>query len=467
MKLSRRNWMTLLPCMFGALDAQSFLPFFPNVGFRADMGPTRSECGIGALMPWADALWAITYNSHKKATGTGLGLYRIDEKLQPERLHVHNGTHANRLIHHESDLCLLGPYIIDQKGTCLFLPDFEEHRLTAVMRHLKDPAGKVYYLTMEGLFFEMDLTDRNPVLLFDLVKEMKLTSRPHFKGGCTAQGRVVVANNGFYAFGEEQAGLFEWDGGKSWNRISGKPHMDVAARQDMGNVLFASGWDESSVLFWALVKGQWQRYRLPKATHAMSHAWQTEWMRIREVETEHYLMDIQGMFYELQPIAFQDRIWGLKPICQHLRIIPDYCAFRGLLALGGNQTTPNGDNNPVVGQPQSGLWFGKTDDLWSWGKPQGWGGPWRREAVKKDIPSDPFLFTGFRQQVLHLTSDRAGVFEIQVDFLGDGSWNSYQKIKLPTAGYVPVTFPAGFSAHWVRLLPEQDCTATAEFMFTA
>ncbi len=107
----------------------------------------------------------------------------------------------------------------------------------------------------------------------------------------------------------------------------------------------------------------------------MSHAWQTEWMRIREVETEHYLRDIQGMFYELQPVAFENRIWGVKPVCQHLRIIPDYCAFRGLLALGGNQTSPNNDNNAVAGQPQAGLRFGKTDDLWAWGKPAGWGGP--------------------------------------------------------------------------------------------
>jgi hypothetical protein len=53
----------------------------------------------------------------------------------------------------------------------------------------------------------------------------------------------------------------------------------------------------------------------------------------------------------------------VKPVCQHLRIIPDYCAFRGLLALGGNQTSPNNDNNAVVGQPQSGIWFGKTDHV--------------------------------------------------------------------------------------------------------
>src|SRR5271167_2629643 len=98
MSMSRR---ALLSAIAGSACAagQSFLPGIPNVGFKADNVPTRTECGIGALMPWADGLYAITYNSHKKATGTGLGLYRMDTTLKPELLHLHNGTHANRLIH--------------------------------------------------------------------------------------------------------------------------------------------------------------------------------------------------------------------------------------------------------------------------------------------------------------------------------------------------------------------------------
>jgi hypothetical protein len=61
-------------------------------------------------------------------------------------------------------------------------------------------------------------------------------------------------------------------------------------------------------------------------------------MRIRKVGTEHFMMDIQGMFYELQPLALENHIWGVKPICQHLRTISDYCSFRGLLAIGGNES---------------------------------------------------------------------------------------------------------------------------------
>jgi len=149
-----------------------------TIGFKADTVPERTECGIGALMPWADALWAVTYNSHMKGTGYGLGLHRIDEALKSERVHIHDGTHANRLIHRESNQCFIGPYAIDAKGNWKHIPEFDNHRLTSTMRHLTDPANRVYYQTMEGLFIEMDVRDCKPRVLFDLVKDMKLAKRP-------------------------------------------------------------------------------------------------------------------------------------------------------------------------------------------------------------------------------------------------------------------------------------------------
>ena len=180
--------------------------------------------------------------------------------------------------------------------------------------------------------------------------------------------------------------------------------------------------------------------------------------------SEHYLMDIHGLMYELQPIAFEGRIWGVKPVCQHLRIIPDFCSFRGRFAVGGNETTPNADNNAYQGQPQSGVWFGKTDDLWQWGRPAGWGGPWRKAAVKAGAPSEPFLMTGFTHKMVHLKSDKPTVMTIEIDFLGDGSWERYERI--PVNGYARHVFPAGFSAHWVRVTSSASCTASVEFMYT-
>lgn len=141
----------------------------------------------------------------------------------------------------------------------------------------------------------------------------------------------MVANNGVYEFGENEAGLFEFDG-KSWRKLSGKPHMDVAARENLGGVLFATGWEEASVV---------------------------------------------------------NRIWGVKPVCQHLRVIPDDCAFRGLFVAGGSRAMPDQDVNALGGQPQSGLRLGKTEALSSWDPPQGWGGLRRNTPVQRMNPPIP------------------------------------------------------------------------------
>ena len=75
------------------------------------------------------------------------------------------------------------------------------------------------------------------------------------------------------------------------------------------------------------------------------------------------MADIHGQFYELSPLGWAGSTWGLRPVSQHLRVIPDYTSFRGMLVLGGNEVSPIFDNNWVTGQAQSGLYFGKTDDL--------------------------------------------------------------------------------------------------------
>ena len=165
--------------------------------------------------------------------------------------------------------------------------------------------------------------------------------------------------------------------------------------------------------------GAWTRY-LPPASQAFDHTWNTEWMRIREAQTERYLMDLHGLFYELPPLVYGGGCveYGL---CAHLRIVPDFCHWRGMFVMASDQT----DN--AVGQPQSGLWFGTLDDLWAMGKPGGWGGPWWDTEVAADTPSDPFLMTGFDKKVLHFShqAQETVTIVIEVDFLGDGTWVVY------------------------------------------
>jgi hypothetical protein len=185
-------------------------------------------------------------------------------------------------------------------------------------------------------------------------------------------------------------------------------------------------------------------------------------MRIREVQTERYLMDAFGLFYELPSMVYGGRVWGVRPVASHLRIVPDFCYWRGLLVLAGDQA----DN--ASGQPQSGFWFGSVDDLWSWGKPAGWGGLWRRTDVAAGEVSDPFLMTGFDRKVLHLANDGDGPVsvEVEVDPLGDGGFRSWQVIDVPAHAYVPHVFPDGFSAHWLRLRARQAGRLTAELVYS-
>ncbi len=254
-----------------------------------------------------------------------------------------------------------------------------------------------------------------------------------------------------------------------WTVLAKTQFNTLASANGIGDALFAVGQDRASALLHVYLPATgWRVYRLPKATHTQDHAFTTEWPRIREVESERLLMDASGMFYELPAMTYDNAVWGLRPIASHLRVVGDFCSWNGMLVLAGDQNTPIGDSNPVSGQPQANLWFGKTDDLWSWGKPQGWGGPWWDSPVEAGVPSDPYLMTGFDQKCLHLTHDAATPIdvELEIDFKGNGSWHRYRTVTLDAAGYESFVFPPGFSAHWIRLVPSATCTATAQLTYT-
>ena len=196
--------------------------------------------------------------------------------------------------------------------------------------------------------------------------------------------------------------------------------------------------------------------------------WQTEWPRIREVDHERFIMDCHGLFYELSPWAYQNRIWGVRPISTHLWVLGDFCAYRGMLALGSDNASPHHGANQLAGEPQSGIYFGKTDDLWQFGKPAGWGGVWWEDEISAGAISDPYLMTGFDGKTLHLCNDgaQAATFSLEVDFLGNGSWKRYADFALAAGEYQHHSFPPGYSAHWARLVCSADCVATAYFTYT-
>jgi len=445
----------------------------PRLTVKAAHQPRRSETGIGALMPWADRLWFVTYVAHKSPSGAGTGLFSVDDDLTLTR-HPESvvGTYANRLVHGESSQLFIGPHVIDVDGNVRTILELVDIRITATCRHLTEPADKVYTLGMEGEFFEVDVHTLEVRQLFDLLQVLDVHDYPHFKDAYTRNGRVVVVNNSYYhkdfARGESDGRLAEWDG-TEWRILARTQFNTLGSANGIGDALFAVGQDRASALLHVhQPETGWQVYRLPKSTHTQDHAFTTEWPRIREVESERLLMDASGMFYELPAMTYGNAVWGIRPIASHLRIVGDFCSWDGLLVLAGDQTTPIGDSNPVAGQPQANLWFGKTDDLWQWGKPQGWGGPWWETPVQAGVPSDPYLMTGFEHKCLHLTQlgDAELTVDVQVDVTGTGQWHTYTELTVPADGYANHVFPTGFSAHWVRLVPQHDSIVTAQLVYT-
>jgi len=441
---------------------------FPKLTVFAEGVGSDSEAGIGALIPWADKLWATGYVAHIK--GAGLGLYEISDDMKMTRHpQAVTGTFTNRMAHWPSGQAFIGPHAIDPNGNVRTIHDLEKSRLTATVNHLTDPENKVYFLGMEGEFWELDVHSLKAEKLFDLAKELEIRpAKEHFKAAYTAAGRVVVANNTYDEkefLGQRDAGrLAEWDG-KKWTIIERNPFVEVHGNPGGdsygGSTIYATGWTKSSVVFRVFAKGKWDRYLLPKGGHSWDHAWNTEWMRIRHAVTERLLMDAHGIFYELPVQAYEGKVWGIKPICSHLRVVPDFCHWRGMFVMASDQIDHD------QGQPQSGLWFGNIDDLWKMGKPTGWGGPWRQTPVEKAQVCDPFLMTGFDKKVLHLAHDaeKSVNFEIEIDFLGNGTWMPYKTITVSSKGYEHHEFPDAFSAHWVRIRAGDACKATAYFMY--
>ena len=89
----------------------------PHLAVKAAHLPKRTETGIGALMPWADRLWFVTYVAHKRGTGDGTGLFSADDDMTVTK-HSDSvvGTYANRMVHRESVQCIIGPHIISAEG---------------------------------------------------------------------------------------------------------------------------------------------------------------------------------------------------------------------------------------------------------------------------------------------------------------------------------------------------------------
>ncbi|MEI7947297.1 MAG: discoidin domain-containing protein, partial [bacterium] len=194
-----------------------------------------------------------------------------------------------------------------------------------------------------------------------------------------------------------------------------------------------------------------------------SHS-QQDFARVcREVATERDLFNFHGTFYEL-PARNAQGFAKIRPIATHNLNIHDYGSHFGMLFMTGL----NGQANDRVVKSADGttaLWAGVIDDLWQLGKPRGEGGVWKESPVKANVPSDPYLMTGFDKKSATLQSSVDAQITLEIDIDGTGLWMPCQTFSLKAGTPVQYAFPEGFSAYWVRAVSSVDTTATVMFKY--
>jgi len=455
-----------------------------------------NECGIGAVVPWANRLWAITYSPHDPEGNDHDGLYEITPDLQRiKREESIGGTPAARMIHPESDQLFIGPYAIDKERNVRPISYGRmPGRPTAIARHLTEPDAKIYYFTMEEGVYEVDV---NTLEVRTLYLDSNVTPGGndggprlpgyHGKGGYSGQGRVIYANNGRIGTGGvEGDGLIDarlsggslatWNGKwggplspEGWQIVSNNQFTEVTGpggvrgNSSTDHPVWSVGWDHRSLILMLLDDGAWQTFRLPKGDYSYQglHGWHTEWPRIRQVGPEgQYLMNHHGMWFDFPGDFSNNRRRAPRPVASHLKITGDVARWqdRIIFACDDAALSTFGPEGALVGQSQSNLWVTTWEKLKDNGRPYGWGGPWVHDTVQRGRASDPYAFPGFTDRQLHLShlNNYAITFVVEVDRTGTGDWEQVTDIMVPAHGYVHYEFSDDLEAEWVRLTPDRD-----------
>jgi len=497
------RWDTTLP-----LSSSVTTPRVAISGVYPHLAVTRDhlEVGIGAVVPWADRLWGITYGPHIPTGDTTNKLYEIDTQLnrtiRPESL---GGTPANRFIHVPSNQLIIGPHFIDASRNVRNLPyTSAPGRHSANAAHLTDPTNRIYFFTMEDGVYDVNVNDLTFITRYPDVQGTgdKFLFGYHGKGAFTGQGSLIVANNGRPKMQETPLGssgaLARWNGttwGQNGNQYltlpainnngtlentngpaTGQANFIAGWTQDFtvqhcevtgpggikGNAnpatdpVWATGFDAKSVVLRVLEGGNWNTWRLPKSsyTHDGSHGWHTEWPRIRQLDPDTagspYLMHMHGLFFDFPSTFSTTNFSGLTPLCNYYKMPVDYCMFNGQLVIGKNDASKF--ENTLALRAQSNFWFGQLADLQEWGAPSGHGAVWMNDAVAVGQASEPFLIKGFSQRTLHLRNGGAGAISVEIQTSpGNATWTPAGTVNIPAGGYTHEIL-SSLPGEWVRLV---------------
>lgn len=481
-------------------DYPSYSGIYPHLAYYNEEG----ECGTGAVVPWADRLWVITYGPHLPF-GSSDKLYEITPDLQQViREESIGGTPANRMIHTESNQLFIGPYAIDKNRNVRVIPyEKAPGRYTGLARHLTQPDKKILIATMEEGFYEVDVQTLEVATIHEdgnILRQEGNTGQysallpgSHGKGFYSGQGVLVYSNNGedtpeaLKKFDIEAGALAEFQEGE-WKIVRRNQFVEVTGPGGIhGNPnpendpIWATGWDHKSVLLGLRDKGSWTFYRLPKASHSYdgAHGWNTEWPRIRDVGTQDspdYLMTMHGMFWKFPATFTANNTSGIRPRSAYLKVIGDFTRWNEKLVFGtddaaqreflNKRSVKGGIDGP--GQSNSNLWFTSIDQPDHLGPATAEGALYLSEEISADTPSEPFLFAGWDQRMAWIDhegkQDVSFVFE--VDREGDGNWEQLQQVTAKAGASVSVNFHQSEKGEWIRVRTDKSTRGTVHLSYT-
>lgn len=467
-----------------------FSGIYPHLAFYNQ----EEECGVGAVVPWAGRLWVVTYAPHKPFGSTDK-LYEITPDFQlsirPESI---GGTPANRMIHRETNQLIVGPYVISASGTVRVIP-YEQMpgRPTGNARHLVDPKNKLYFATMEEGLYEVDLHTLQVAEIFadgnrrDRVdpsgseKSNFAGARLpgyHGKGVYSGQGCLIYANNGDESPqarldpATPSGALASWRPDedhytlilrKQFTEVTGPGGVYGNGDPDRDPV-WSLGWDDKSLLLALLENGTWSYFRLPKASHSYdgAHGWHTEWPRIREIgQGDRLLATMHGTFWSF-PVTFSlENTAGLRPRSNYLKVIGDFCRWNDRIVFGCDDSAaqefvnkrPQKNSQGSTGQSNSNLWFVSPDQIEKLGPSLGRGCLWKREDAAKGAVSEPYLFAGYNQRILHLShsSTQPVPIQIDIDVKGNSQWAKLETLTIPANSSLSYPFDEKTQGEWIRM----------------
>ena len=456
------------------------------------------ECGTGAVVPWADRLWVITY-APSAPYGSTDKLYEITPELEqiirPESV---GGTHANRMIHRESNQLNIGLYLIDaDRNVRALSPKAIPGRQTGTARHLIDPKNKIYIATMEEGLYTVDV---NTLEVTEHIMNASRGSKPiaggiksklpgaHGKGLYTGQGRLIYSNNG--EDGRKKmsdplglGALADWKGEGDWQLIRRNQFTEVTGPGGIyGNEnpetdpIWAMGWDHRSLVLMLLEKGKWHAYRLPKASHSYdgAHGWNTEWPRIREIGEKNMLATMHGTFWRFPKTFSTKNSAGIEPRSNYLKVIGDFAWWNDRIVFGCDDSAkseflnrrPFKADRLAALQSNSNLWFVKPGQLDELGPAIGRGSVLLRDDVEAGKVSEPYLFNGYdhRMMTVRHATGKPVKFTLEVDERGNGRWRELETFDVEKS--LIHIFPSDVKGIWVRVKTDIDAeSATVHFHY--